>query len=128
VSEKFEAWAIVELFGHQRVAGKLAEQTVGGETFIRVDIPQGESAYTRLFGKGAIYCINICEEATARNFASRLSAPLQPYAALPDPSPATEPAGEIAGRYGAAGALDTDRDEDPEDELDDLDDDDNRHF
>lgn len=67
-TEKFEAWAIVELFGHQRVAGQISDFVLGGETFVRVDIPQaGEKPfYTRLFGKGAIYCINLVDEKAAR--------------------------------------------------------------
>ena len=72
--EKFEAWAIVELFGHQRVAGRITEQVIGGETFIRVDIPKGEGFFTRMFGKGAIYCINITDEAAARLAATQFGA------------------------------------------------------
>ncbi len=37
--QKFEAWAIVELFGHQKIAGRLTEQTIGGCHFLRVDVP-----------------------------------------------------------------------------------------
>lgn len=29
-NEKFESWGLLELFGHQRLAGKLSEQTIGG--------------------------------------------------------------------------------------------------
>ena len=29
----FEAFAIVELFGHTRIAGKVTEQTIAGGTF-----------------------------------------------------------------------------------------------
>lgn len=86
--EKFAAWAVVELFGHQRVAGRISEQTIGGETFIRVDVPRGESSYTRLFGKGAIYAINLCDEATARGYAAHVPAPLQAFTALPAPATA----------------------------------------
>jgi hypothetical protein len=65
-TETLEAWAIVELFGHQRVAGRISDHAFGGETFVRVDIPKDGSYYTRLFGKGAIYCINLTDEAAAR--------------------------------------------------------------
>lgn len=82
--EKFEAWAIVELFGHQRVAGRLSEQAIGGETFIRVDVPHGDGEYTRLFGKGAIYAINLCSEDVARNAARYISVPLRAYEAKPE--------------------------------------------
>lgn len=82
---KFEAWAVVELFGHQRVAGRLCEQAIGGETFLRVDVPasSGHQEYSRLFGKGAIYCINLCDEATARAAAAYQRPPLQAYQPLP---------------------------------------------
>lgn len=34
--QKFEAWGLLELFGHQRLAGRLTEQTIGGCHFIRI--------------------------------------------------------------------------------------------
>ena len=76
-SEHFEAWGIVDLFGHTRLAGRISEQTIGGETFIRVDIPNGANAegaddfHTRLFGKGAIYGISLTDERIARETAKR---------------------------------------------------------
>lgn len=88
----FTAWAIVELFGRQVTAGRISEQTIGGETFLRLDIPRAEGGeYTRLFGKGAIYAINICEEDTARAYATRTRPPLQPYTALPAPADSPDP-------------------------------------
>ena len=81
--EKFEAWAVVDLFGHQRVAGRVTEQQLGGETFVRVDIPKptDEASYfTRLFGKGAIYSISLVDEPIAREVAKRCSpAPVGRY-------------------------------------------------
>jgi len=66
--ERFEEWAIVELFGHNRTAGRITEQTIGGETFIRVDVPEttGQPAFSKLYGKGAIYAITITDEITAK--------------------------------------------------------------
>lgn len=70
--ERFEAWGIVDLFGHTRLAGRISEQTIGGETFIRVDVPNGGDSYhTRLFGKGAIYGMSLTDEAIAREVAKR---------------------------------------------------------
>jgi len=67
-SEKFESWAVVELFGHQRIAGKVTEQTIGGCSFIRVDVPKTEKrqAYTKYFGNGAIYAMTPCDEEVGR--------------------------------------------------------------
>lgn len=74
MNEKSDFWAIVELFGHQRIAGHVTEASVGGCQFVRVDIPaSGEKpAFTRLLGQGAIYAINIVSEDVARMAASAL--------------------------------------------------------
>lgn len=67
----FSEWCILELFGHQQIAGLVTEATIGGCAFLRVDVPnredQGDGVmYTRLFGNGAIYAINITTENEAR--------------------------------------------------------------
>lgn len=66
MSEKFEAWGIVELMGHQRASGRLSEQTVGGANLLRVDIPDGETFRTVFYGSSAIYAVHITDEAIAR--------------------------------------------------------------
>jgi hypothetical protein len=65
--QKFEQWAIIELFGHQRIAGRVTEQTIGGCAFVRVDVPavKDEQPFTKLFGQGAIYAITFTDEAAA---------------------------------------------------------------
>ena len=81
-SEKFDVWAIVELFGHQVIAGRVTDQSVGGETFIRVDVPDidGRPAYSRLFGKGAIYSITPTSDEIVRGYLHRnRTEPIQPY-------------------------------------------------
>jgi hypothetical protein len=82
-TEKFDQWAIVELFGHQRIAGRLTEQTIGGCSFVRIDVPAIEQAgkptipgFTKCFGNGAIYGISFVDETTARFTAQQLK--LQP--------------------------------------------------
>lgn len=41
---KFDHWCIVESFGHERIAGRVTEQTIGGCSFIRVDVPRRKRA------------------------------------------------------------------------------------
>lgn len=75
-SKQFEEYAIVELFGHQKIAGKVSEQQVGGCSFVRVDVPatKRRPAFTRLFGSGAIYSITITDERSA-TIAAEIYAP-----------------------------------------------------
>ena len=65
-SSNFEIFAIVELFGHAVIAGKVTEQRIGGQDFIRVDVPgiDGQDGFTKFFGTGAIYAITPTDEAT----------------------------------------------------------------
>ena len=74
--QKFEQWAIVEIFGHQRIAGRVSEQTIGGCSFVRVDVPAvgDEQAFTKLFGQGAIYAITFVDESAATLAAGAIQA------------------------------------------------------
>ena len=92
-------FAVLELFGHQRIAGRISEQTFGGAALVRVDVPEIEveertsgygeerktvkrviQAHTRSFGAGAIYSVNWCDEAAAQIAARSIKhEPLSPY-------------------------------------------------
>lgn len=81
MAETFDMFAIVELFGHARIAGRVSEQVIAGQGFLRVDVPgcppaKGNNAlpaFTRLYGPGAVYSITPCSEevATAAAMAMR---------------------------------------------------------
>lgn len=97
-------WAVLELFGHARIAGAVSEQTFGGATLVRVDVPavrfeevdydiKTENGYakkvrtipahTRSFGPGAIYSINWCDEHAATAAAHSIKhEPINPYSAV----------------------------------------------
>ena len=64
MENKFESWALVELFGHKRMAGKVSEQDIGGNGFIRIDVPavNGSQAFTKFLGPASIYGITPVDE------------------------------------------------------------------
>lgn len=66
--ELFKQWALVELFGHSRIAGLVTEQAIGGCSFLRVDVPaiDTEPAFTKCYGNGAIYGMTFVTEEIAR--------------------------------------------------------------
>jgi hypothetical protein len=89
--EKFESWAIVELMGHRRIAGKVSEQVIGGVTLLRIDVPECPEIpqrtephpydrdmtrvipavpaipeFTQFYGASAIYCLTPTTEEIAR--------------------------------------------------------------
>lgn len=74
MENKFEQYAVVELFGHQVIAGMVSEQVIGGQGFVRVDVPavNGSQAFTKFYGAGAIYAISPCDEATVFEAVSRI--------------------------------------------------------
>jgi hypothetical protein len=87
--QRFESWCIVELFGHQKLAGVVAEAQIGGCSFIRVDVPEmhGQPAFTRFYGEKAIYSITPVSEEVARAAMDYLRVrPVATYM-LPEPSP-----------------------------------------
>ena len=57
---------IVELFGHSVIAGRVSEQTVGGQSFVRIDVPEVDDtkAFTKFYGPGAIYAMTPVDEPT----------------------------------------------------------------
>jgi hypothetical protein len=68
-----ELWAVVELFGHQRIAGQVSEYNLGG-TFVRVDVPavNGRPGFTKLFGNSAIYGLTFVDRDVALAAAEKL--------------------------------------------------------
>ena len=72
-SNTFNEWALVELFGHQKIVGKVTEATMAGGAFLRVDVPEFNKspAFTRFYSPGAIYSINPISEAVARGLMER---------------------------------------------------------
>ena len=76
-SSTYEGWAIVELMGHRRRAGLIAEVEFCGAKLLRLDIPVGSGgeSVTEFYGGGAIYCLRPCDEHVARAAAQSIGDP-----------------------------------------------------
>lgn len=74
-------WAVVELMGHVRLAGRLSEEEKFGGKLGRLDIPQEDGSFvTQFFGAGSVYRITVVAEAVARHVAKGASpAPVSPW-------------------------------------------------
>jgi hypothetical protein len=71
----FDEWAVVELFGHQKIAGRVTEATLAGGAFLRVDVPDkaGAIQFTRYFGASAIYSLSPTSQQIAVAVAAKLA-------------------------------------------------------
>lgn len=83
--ERIDTWAVIELMGHRKVAGRVSERNIGGSVLLQVDIPgaDGQIARSELYGLAAIYGIHpTTEEALKRIIANRpwgYNEPIIPY-------------------------------------------------
>lgn len=73
--QQFDIFALVELMGHQRLAGRVTEQVVAGHGFLRIDVPETTTnpAFTRLVSPNSVYAINPITEEVALQYAESLS-------------------------------------------------------
>lgn len=63
----FDEWAILELLGHVRTAGRVAEVTLFGTAMGRIDIPTPDGGMiTQFFGGGSVYRMTPTTEEIAR--------------------------------------------------------------
>jgi hypothetical protein len=94
----FEGWVVLELMGHRRLAGYVTEQAIGGQSFVRIDVPgdDGAPVATQFYSGAAVYCITPTTEAIARELARHSKpAPVQrweleparEHTAPPEPDP-----------------------------------------
>lgn len=68
-TDKLEMWAVVELMGHRRLAGKVSEESHFGTPLLRIDVPQDDAFVTQFYGGQSIYCLTPTTEEIARSVA-----------------------------------------------------------
>lgn len=78
----YEGWAIVELFGHVKLAGRVSEADQFGTKMLRLDVPAiGDApSFTTFKGGSALYAVTPCTEEVAVALLGRLRPePIQRY-------------------------------------------------
>ena len=85
-----DLWAIVEVMGHSKYAGRVSEHTGLGVPLVRVEVPevQGQPAFEKLLGGAAIFGVTPCTEEAARAAAEYLCVRPLNMVALPAREPA----------------------------------------
>jgi hypothetical protein len=68
----FEAFCILEILGHRRLAGRVSEQQIAGDMFLRIDIPTPQGTeITQYYAPSSVYCLTPTTEEIARAVALR---------------------------------------------------------
>lgn len=65
----YDGWAILELMGHVRLAGRVTEESHFGVALGRIDIPTADGYTTQYFGGSSIYRLTPTTEEIARSVA-----------------------------------------------------------
>jgi hypothetical protein len=83
--EDLNCWALVEIFGHTKVAGRITTRKFGVNMMLQVDVPKGaaEFSHSQLFSPAAIFSINPTSEEWCRRWAERSYNP-SPLPYLPE--------------------------------------------
>lgn len=88
-------WAILELMGHRRLAGRVSLQELGGASFVRIDLPETESraAATQFYNPNAVYALTPTMESVALALADRAPEPVSRWELRSIETPALESSG-----------------------------------
>lgn len=79
-AKAYSGWAIVELMGHVRLAGRVSEEPMFGTALLRIDVPEGDGYTTQYASGGSIYRLTPCSEEVARAVVgSSRPMPIEPW-------------------------------------------------
>jgi hypothetical protein len=113
----FEGWAVLELMGHRKLAGKVTEAEIAGKGFLRLDVPgPADASITQYYSPAAVYALTPVTEEMARAVSRRYQPePVSRYDLLPPMPPGDVRDAEIVERGGG------DADDDDDDDFDEAD-------
>lgn len=86
-ADGFDSWAIVELMGHVRMAGRVTEEERFGGKVGRVDVPDGDGFITVYFNGSSLYRLTAVSEEVARAAAKQNRPEPVHQWELPKPTP-----------------------------------------
>lgn len=69
--DSLDTWAILELMGHRKLAGRVTEEEHFGVVLMRIDVPKNDTMITQFYGGNTIYCITPTTEEIVRAFAAK---------------------------------------------------------
>jgi hypothetical protein len=93
-----ERWAIIDLFGHTRLAGRVSEVQQFGTSMCRIEVPEvdGRPGFTRDVGGTAIFGMTDVSEDLAVAFTrQQRTAPVQAYELKMLPAAAEPPDADL---------------------------------
>lgn len=66
-TDQIDGFAIVELMGHQTIAGHVMTSVLGSSVMLRVDVPPrgAQPGFTRFYGMSAVYSLTLVSEEVA---------------------------------------------------------------
>jgi hypothetical protein len=69
-AESIEGWAFVEIFGHDKLAGRISTKKLGTAIMIQVDVPKSDTefSHSELFNPSSIFSIKPTTEEWCRKF------------------------------------------------------------
>lgn len=73
------SWAIVELYGHRKLGGRITQVVVAGKSFFQVDVPKDDGFAPSIYNPNSFFGFHPVSEEIARAFAKR-----NPFRAVED--------------------------------------------
>ena len=71
----FESWCVIEIFGHQKISGKVSVEKIASTEMIRVDVPKTSNSdgFTKYYNPTSIYGLTPVKEDYAKEMAELLN-------------------------------------------------------
>ena len=75
IEKSFDHWAIIEVFGHEKYAGRVSAEKVGDQSMIRLDVPEvnGLPGFVKFLNPASVFSITPVSEEYAQEMAAEMN-------------------------------------------------------